>query len=284
MSITLSAFSDEAADSGDDQIGAIKRAGLRFLDLRNVDGINICELPIEQAKTLRDKLDRAHLRVGMFGSPIGKIDIADDPEIDVRRLHHLALLADILDCRAIRIFSYYDRARLSMDQWRLETFRRLDALLKIAAKKALLLYHENELDIFGQMAPQVEQIAAEFGVGAGSSLRLIFDFDNYQRAGQDLREAFRALQPLTAAFHLKDSRGKEHVPVGLGDGQVAPIIAQAVADGFSGFMSVEPHLNGSPAASASGKAFNTCSHDENFSVACAAAVGLLKKAGVPSYL
>ncbi len=284
MSITLSAFSDEAAESAEGQIAAVGRAGLRFLDLRTVDGINISELPIEHAKALRQKLAAANLKVGMFGSPIGKIDIADDPEIDLRRLRHLAELADVLDCRSVRIFSYYNRAGADLEKWRSETFRRFAGLLRVARESALLLYHENELDIFGQMAQQAAEIAAEFGVGADSSLRLIFDFDNYQRAGENIARAFERLQPLTAAFHLKDSVGENHVPVGAGAGQVRPIITRAVADGFSGFMSIEPHLNGSAAPCASGQAFKTCSHADNFSVACAAAVALLKQAGVPSYL
>lgn len=92
---TFSAFTDEAGRSCEEQIAACQRAGLRFMDLRSIDGIGITTLPIEHAQTVREKLDAAGISVKMFGSPIGKIDIADPFETDLAKLQHLGTLAPV---------------------------------------------------------------------------------------------------------------------------------------------------------------------------------------------
>ena len=98
MKWKLSAFADEASDSLDGQIQALQEAGLDLIDLRNVDGVNIAALPLDHARRSQDKLQAAAIGVGMYGSPIGKLDIAEDFAIDLERLRHLAELKGIFGC------------------------------------------------------------------------------------------------------------------------------------------------------------------------------------------
>ena len=44
---------------------------------------------------MRAKLDAAGISVCMFGSPIGKIDVTDDLEIDLEKLRHLGKLIPV---------------------------------------------------------------------------------------------------------------------------------------------------------------------------------------------
>ena len=60
MTWTLSAFADEAADSAADQIAALTAAKINHVDLRMVDGINIVELPTDQAKAVKQQSDEAY--------------------------------------------------------------------------------------------------------------------------------------------------------------------------------------------------------------------------------
>lgn len=53
-----SAFSDEAADSIDGQIAACKANGVTHMELRGVDGKNISEFTVDEAKALKEKLER----------------------------------------------------------------------------------------------------------------------------------------------------------------------------------------------------------------------------------
>src|SRR5690606_31788276 len=130
----LSAFADEAGGAIDEQIAALKKAGYRFIDPRGVDGHNISALPLEHAEQVRKKLDDAGIAVHMFGSPIGKIDIADDFSTDLNRLRHMSKLQPILGCNAVRIFSYYNKQKAPFDQWQAEALRRLRALRDLAGE------------------------------------------------------------------------------------------------------------------------------------------------------
>ena len=118
MPWTLSGFADEAAADIDGQIVACRRGGLAHLDLRNVNGHNITQLPLDLASDVAAKLRAAGIAVAMYGSPLGKIDITDDFATDLAKLEHLGKLKPILGCSAVRIFSYYNRTKQPLDSWR----------------------------------------------------------------------------------------------------------------------------------------------------------------------
>ncbi len=277
----LSAFADEAGPDSDDQVQALARAGLTHLDLRSVDGHNICELPVEKAEAVRAKLDTAGISVCMFGSPIGKIDIADDFQIDVDRLEHLGRLKDVLGTNAVRLFSYYNAKDAPADAWRQESLGRLQRLRDRAGQLGLVLYHENERLIFGDRCPEIEVLAETL---RDDVFKLIFDFDNYNQSGDDVWENWLRLRDCTDAFHLKDSDTQNrHVPVGQGNGRVREILTDAHARGWSGPMIVEPHLARSEAVTATNvhgaahESFANMSTADSFHIAVEEAKGVIAK-------
>ena len=282
MNWTLSAFSDEAGSSADQQINALLRAGLRFIDIRNIDGYNIAELPIEQAKIVKAKLDDKGITMQMMGSPIGKIDVGDELLLDIDKLNHLGEMAPIFGCGAVRIFSYYNRSQCSHGEWQKRVLERLQTLRDRAEKMGLVLYHENERHIFGDLAADVKTLADL----RGANFKLIFDFDNYQQSGEDVWATWLQLRERTDAIHLKDSTPENrHVPVGQGNGQVEKILANAVTTGWSGPLTLEPHLTHSQSVVSTGpsgqknQAFAQMEPRESFHIAAEAAKDLLEKIG-----
>jgi sugar phosphate isomerase/epimerase len=254
---TLSAFADEAAEDIDGQIAATKQAGLKHIDLRNLDGFNISALPLDHAKVVKDKLDAAGIAVGMLGTPLGKIDITEDFGIDVNKLKHLGRLADIFGCRKIRVFSYFNKTDQPMAAWQAESLRRLGELKKLAGQLHLSLYHENERHIFGDVCWQVQAIAAALRdpgpPGSAGTFRMLFDFDNYNQSGEDPYGNWLKLRDITDAFHLKDSdKDCQHVPMGTGQSRAKDVLSEALARGWHGHLAMEPHLARSPAVLATG--------------------------------
>jgi len=240
----LSAFTDEAGDALETQIEAAQRAGISFLDLRTVDGFNASVLPLEHARIVRQKLDDVGLRIQILGSPIGKTDIADDFAPELSKLRHLSELAPVLNCHAIRIFSFYNAHGAAHAEWEAIALDRLGELRDLARALGLRLFHENERHIFGDMGRDVSQIAelrdANFG--------LIFDFDNFNQSGEDVWATWETLRDQIDAFHLKDSTSdNQHVPVGQGAGQIERILTDAKTRGWRGMLSIEPHLSHSGA-------------------------------------
>jgi sugar phosphate isomerase/epimerase len=282
---TLSGFADEAGASLDEQISALKTAGLKYIDIRGVDGYNIVDLPLDHAKTVKDKLDQAGISVQMFGSPIGKIDIADDFETDLKRIDHLAKLAPILGTSAVRIFSYYNASKRPAVEWKKISLSRLLSLRSAANDTGLVLYHENEREIFGDLVENVLTLGTE--VRDGKSFRTIFDFDNYTQGDQNALDAWQLVKADVDAIHLKDSAGKQHVPVGEGEGFIEKILLDALAIGWHGPLSVEPHLSHSGAVAATGpsgienQSFKDMKDSERFILACNAATALLKRINAP---
>ncbi len=254
----LSAFADEASQSVDEQIRALKEAQINHVDLRNVDGTNIVELPIDHAKQVREKLDAAGISVCMYGSPIGKIDLADDFDIDRNRLKHLGKLGPILGGTYVRIFSFYNKdANLSDGDRTAKTIEQLSELAQIAADNGLTLYHENEIDIYGDDPGRVQILRDEVHAKHPDSFKLIFDFDNYNQMGADVYETWQTLGPDAHAIHIKESKKMPdgsfmHVPAGEGDGYIPKILAELAASDWDGPLTLEPHLARSPAVLATG--------------------------------
>ena len=98
-----SAFSDEAADSIDGQIAACKANGVTHMELRGVDGKNISEFTVDEAKALKEKLDANGMKVSSIGSYYGKIEITDDFEPHFEGFKNTVEVAKILEAKYIRL-------------------------------------------------------------------------------------------------------------------------------------------------------------------------------------
>lgn len=126
-----SAFSDEAADSIDGQIAACKANGVTHMELRGVDGKNISEFTVDEAKALKEKLDANGMKVSSIGSYYGKIEITDDFEPHFEGFKNTVEVAKILEAKYIRLFSFYFTKGESYEEYRPEVMRRVRAMLNI---------------------------------------------------------------------------------------------------------------------------------------------------------
>jgi sugar phosphate isomerase/epimerase len=280
MDWLLSAFADEAGETSDEQIAACKAGGLKFIDPRNVDGYNITALPLDIAAIVARKFADAGIKVNMYGSPIGKIDITDDMKTDTDRLEHLGKLKGIFGATGVRIFSYYNRTGVAKAKWKQESLDRLRRLRDLAGGLGLVLYHENESEIYGDHPDDVAEIAE---LRDGRTFKLIYDFANYIRTSATPKESWAVCRDITDCFHLKDQRRDgQHVPMGQGDTEAEAILRDAHARGWSGPCVLEPHLTHSEAVVATGvhgkgdASLASLSPAESFQIAVEAARGLLE--------
>lgn len=290
MKWPLSAFADEADPSVDGQIKALHRAGIQRVDLRNVGEHSIVELPLKDAEQVKEKFDAAGITVQMYGSPIGKIDVTDDVQIDLDRLEHLGQLKKIFGCQNVRMFSYYNKQELPKDEWRDRVLENMSKLIAIAEKHGLVLYHENERKIFGDLVQDVAVLRDRCHKPNPDHYKMIFDFDNYNQSGEDVWEAWKELNETTEAIHLKESKRQpdgsyQHVPVGEGDGHVQRILQTLADRGWSGPLTLEPHLSHSAAVAAThvsgegNKALKDMPKEETFQIAADHALAILKNVG-----
>ena len=176
-----------------------------------------------------------------LASPIGKIEITKEFSGHFEHFKHVVELAHILDTRYIRMFSFFIPQGGRADDYRGQVFERLGALVDYAGTQDVVLLHENEKDIYGDSPQRCRLLMDEF---YGDNFRAVFDFANFIQCGHRAWEAYEILKPFIEYVHVKDARATDGVivPAGQGDGQIARILGGLKADGYEGFISLEPHL------------------------------------------
>ncbi len=236
----LFAFADEAGASLDEQIAAMKRNALDGLEIRFVDSENVSTFSAEKTKEIKKKMDEAGLVTWSIGSPIGKIDIEkDDFAAHLETFKHTLEVAHILDAKHIRLFSFYIPTGKAPSDYKDEVIDRMGKFAEIAEGSGVLLCHENEKGIYGDVASRCLEIAK-----ALPSIRLVFDPANFVQCGQETLSAWEMLKPYTHYMHIKDSLADGSiVPAGEGIGNVGAIANDYLARaGANAAFTLEPHL------------------------------------------
>lgn len=283
MEFVLSAFADEASAALDGQIAACRANGIRHIEMRGVDGRSVTALTAAEAKEIAAKLRAEGFALSAVGSPLGKINIADDFAPHLELFRHTAELANILGTPNIRMFSFYPPEGQRPEDVRGKVMERLAAFDKAAHEAGVVCCHENEKDIYGDLAPRCLDILQAFPRMAG-----IFDFANYVQCGQDTPAAWKLLKEHTMYFHIKDAlKNGQVVPAGHGDGHIYEILKDAAPRPGRCFLTLEPHLtvfDGFAAlekdgVSMQGQSYAYASNREAFDAAAAAVRELLGRLG-----
>lgn len=233
MRFKLAAFADEADGRISEQIKAMTRNGIEYLEIRGVDGENISDISIGKAKEVRKQLDDAGIKVWSLGSPYGKIGIGDDFSPHLDKFKYGLELAEILGAKHIRMFSFYVPSEKEED-YKNEVMLRLEQFIKAAEGGEITLCHENEKGIYGDIAVRCEEIHKTF-----PKLRAVFDPANFIQCGQDTIEAWKILEPYVEYMHIKDAFADGTVvPAGKGIGNLSYLIKN-----YKGtVLTLEPHL------------------------------------------
>jgi sugar phosphate isomerase/epimerase len=229
MKFRLAAFADEASQNIDEQIKTMKNNSIELLEIRGVSGTNIADITVSKAKEVRSRLDDAGLSVWSLGSPYGKISLSDDFDKHLDLFKHGIELCDILGTKHIRLFSFYD-AEGRFD----DVADRLSKFTEAVKGTDIILCHENEKGIYGDVAPRCLEIHREF-----PEIKAVFDPANFIQSGQDTLEAWKLLNPYVEYMHIKDALPDGAVvPAGKGSGNLTYLLNE-----YSGeVLTIEPHL------------------------------------------
>jgi sugar phosphate isomerase/epimerase len=270
---TLSGFADEISPDLDTQLDVVAELGMSYVEFRSAWGTNVLDLSdSDRARALRS-LDQRGIRVSSIGSPIGKIGIDEDFGPHLERMRHAAAVAGEWQAPFVRIFSFWMPKGEDPARHRDEVMRRMDALAQVGAEAGVMLVHENEKHIYGDVPQRCHDIVTTVD---NPSLTLAWDAANYVQCGvRPFTDGYALLRPHTTYIQIKDAKLDDGtvVPSGEGDGESRETVAALRDDGFDGFFSLEPHL----AAVGSMGGF---SGPELFRTAHTAFTGLLREAGV----
>ncbi len=229
--IRLSAFSDEAGSSIEEQIAAMKENGISLTELRSIDGKNVSVFTEEEAKAYQKTFEENGISVWSIGSPLGKADIDIDPEEYNALVRHVCKLANIFKTDKIRMFSFFNAKEKEE-----KVFARLTEMVAVAKEYGVTLYHENEKDIYGDTADCVSKIMQNV-----DGLKYIYDPANYLQCGEAADTTLSLFHKTTGYFHIKDVRTETGalVPAGYGDGKIKTLLEMITDDKV---LTLEPHL------------------------------------------
>lgn len=238
----LSGFGDEIDPDLEVQLAVLQALGASHLEFRSAWGTNVADVDDAQVAAVREALQRRNMRVSAIASPIGKVDIASPVEGELARLHRVIEVAHALDTRYVRIFSFYRGAGVEVESIRDRVLTALRSFADLAEREGVMLLHENEKDIYGDVPSRVLDLVESVGSHA---LRLAWDSANFVQVGvRPFTEGYAMLRPHLEYLQVKDAMlaTGDVVPAGEGDGELLETLTALRDDGYAGFASLEPHL------------------------------------------
>jgi len=238
----LSGFGDEIDQDPVVQLSVLEALGAHHLELRGAWNTGVLELDSSQRSELRKLLDERGFGVSAIASPLGKVSLELPVEAELTRLATAIELAHTFSTRYIRMFSFYQEGRDPADM-RDDVLVRLRAMTAVAEREDIVLLHENEKDIYGDIPERVLDLVEAVG---SDHLRIAWDSANFVQVGsRPFTDAYAALRPYLEYVQIKDAIAADGqvVAAGEGDGELVETLTALRDDGYQGFISLEPHLS-----------------------------------------
>ena len=234
MRYQIAAFADEADAAISGQIEAMRAEHISLLEIRGVDGKSVADLTVPEAKALRARLADEGIAVWSVGSPYGKSEVTEAFGLRLDEFRHGLELAEALGASHIRLFSFYLPRGEAPETFRDEVLDRLSRFCEAAKGSGIVLCHENEKGIYGDVAPRCAEIHR-----ALPELKAVFDPANFIQSGQATLPAWELLAPYVEYMHIKDAMPDGSVvPAGCGEGHLPELLQR-----YQGtVMTLEPHL------------------------------------------
>lgn len=243
--ILISGFADEISSDFTKQLETVTKLGMSYISLRSADGKGIADYTEAEVKeTLLPRLEQFQVKVSSLGSPIGKVGVEDEEgfEKQKKQLEELCRISRLLDCRYIRMFSFFIPEGKNPEDYRDIVLKKVREFLEIAKKYDIILIHENEKEIYGDTGARCKELLDAMG---DAHFQAAFDFANFVQCGEDTEVCWELLRPYIAYIHIKDAvtANQENVVCGTGEGKIAQLLKRAITEeGYEGFLTLEPHL------------------------------------------
>jgi len=207
------------------------------------------------------RLEEAGVRINCFGSAIanwGK-SIEDPPDTSIEETKRAIPRMQRLGTKLVRIMSFgIRRGHGPEDQMKEERFRRLRELVAMFTDAGILPVHENCMNYGGMGAAYTLELLEQV-----PGMELVFDTGNpvitwdYAKGEPYVKQSswdfYSQVREHVAYVHIKDAKYTKETDgifpaadfffPGEGDGDIPRILADLVANGYDGGISIEPHLS-----------------------------------------
>ena len=250
MPFQFTGFTDEAEKTLEAQISTLREVGWSAIELRLIDGKNVCDQTDDEWRSSRDLLQAEGIEVVGFGGQIGNWarPITTDFQVDLDEIRRVAPRMRETGTKFLRIMSYPndENSPLAVEAWKAEVFRRLKELTTIAEGEDIILAHEN-CNGYGATAEGYLEMVEAVGSPA---LQLIIDTGNNSLHDNDVEvtwDYYKTCRKEITHVHVKCAKpgegGGGHVTCHVDEDPVQRrIFADLEATGYDGWLSIEPHI------------------------------------------
>ncbi|HAB18897.1 MAG TPA: TIM barrel protein [Verrucomicrobiota bacterium] len=254
----LCGIGDEAGNTLTSQLEATRLLGWSHLEARNVEvpgfpKANLHDLPGPAFDQACEALSAAGVKVYCFGSTIMNWSkrVTDPFDVTLSEVTRTIPRMQRLGARFVRIMSF--KPAEDEEQIPPEVLRRVREVVARFREAGIQAVHENCMN-YGGMSPSHGRELLD----AVPDLKWVFDTANpvfnpdrnkpkpWPR--QDPWEFWLAVRDRVAHVHVKDARWNpakndaDYTWPGQGDGAVKRILGDALARGYNGGISIEPHM------------------------------------------
>ena len=238
--LILSALADEYDADFETQLKGLNEFGIKYIEVRFVDGKNISTLSDSELERVKSLLNTYGIKVSAIGSPLGKIRLDEDIDAHLELAEKICRIANCLGTECVRMFSFYPPEDKNIADYRAEVISALERMLDVAERYSVKFCHENEARIYGETPEACLDLLTHFN----GRLKAVFDMGNFALEGYDPIKAYGLLKEHIEYFHIKDGFKKGAiVPAGKGEAMIGEILAEYSANtDKETFISLEPHL------------------------------------------
>ena len=254
----VTGIGDEAGNSIETQITACKELGWKHLEMRGVEvaghpKANILDIPDEAFDTAVAQLEKGGLGVYCFGSTIMNFTKKlDDPfEITLAEVNRAIPRMKRAGSKYVRIMSY----KPGDDEYQTpsEVFKRVKEVTQRFLDAGITPLHENCMNYGGMSWKHALELLDKV-----PGLKWVFDTANpvfnFDRSKgkpwqcQDPWEFWTHVRDHVMHIHVKDAtwmpakNDADYNWPGEGQGRVRDILKDALARGYNGGLSIEPHM------------------------------------------
>ena len=253
----LAIFTDEVDHDFEKALGMIQRWGVKYVELRTVDRVNLVDLDEAGVDRVKRLLDQHWLTVVALGSPFLKCYLhepktgpAGDAFFSKANTYaeHLSILrrcgklSKVFGTNMTRCFSFWREP--DPEAVFTEVVERLKESAKLAQGYGLALAMENETSCNGGTPEEVRRLVQAAGA---PNLGIMWDAGNAQWAGiEAYPQGYDTVRERTCHVHVKDVTTKDAEPHGtvFGTGEVnfRAMFAALARDGYAGALTLEPHF------------------------------------------
>lgn len=239
--VKISGFTDEVSLDLSSQIALLKELDMKYMCPRNINGKNIADYTYEQfIEQVKPELDKNGIKFSSIGSPIGKTALYnEDAYIEqLKKLENLIKIAEAMECKYIRIFSFFIDRRDNHTAYSADVIKKLKGFIKKVEGTDIILLHENEKLIYGDVPERAIELYEAIN---HPNFKLCYDASNYVQCKVDPYEAYLKTRDYTVYYHMKDCLDGVEVPLGIGQGRIEDVLRDLVAREYDGFLTMEPH-------------------------------------------